>query len=223
MYRFAALVLFILALPAAIAPASALENDGKTRIVLLFVVKPPDENSRRGVESWYQLFEINIRSLLSDVSGGGPDARINVVISRQNVDDMSGNTLEESFGRQPSLQVLKTVGAAGGDATLVVNQIYLGEFKGSLDEPYVYLSRKVIPFDYKITREALAAVTLYAYAMAVAKVAPEKSARFAVCRILDRANMYKSSDLDPDARGSLENLFRAISTELEARACGGKR
>jgi hypothetical protein len=35
--------------------------------------------------------------------------------------------------------------------------------------------------------------------------------------------MYKDSDLDPEARSYLESLFKAISAELEARACGGKK
>jgi hypothetical protein len=220
--RLAALLLALLT--AAALPALGWAADNSTRIILLFVINPPDESSRRGVESWIQLFDINIQSLLADFASSGPDvsASIKVLISRKNVDSIDQDGLEASFGQQASLQVLKTVGASSGESTLVVNQIYLGDLKGRMSVPYVFISRKVIPLDYKITREALAVVTLYAYAMAVAAIAPENS-RFTVCRVLDRANMYRTSDLDPDVRSSLENLFRAISAELEARTCGGKR
>jgi hypothetical protein len=220
MHRLAALLLLIVLSAAAAAPSRAA--DESSRVILLFVVKPLDEPSRKGVESWYQLFEISISSLLADFSGGSdPKGSIEVRVLRENVETISRDVLEASFGRQPSLQVLKTVGASGGDSTLIVNDIYLGEFKGSLKRAYVYLSRKVIPFEYKITREALAAVTLYAYAMAIAKISPEKT-RFTVCKALDRANMYRNGELDPEVRKNLEDLFRAISAELEARSCGGK-
>jgi hypothetical protein len=222
MHRLVALLLLIVLSAGTATPARTAESKDSVRVILLFVVKPLDDPSRKGVEAWSQLFEISISSLLADFSGGSdPKTSIEVRVLRENVDAISRDVLEASFGRQPSLQVLKTVGAAGAEATLIVNEIYLGEYKGRLKGAYVYLSRKVIPFDYKITREALAAVTLYAYAMAIAKISPEK-ARFTVCKVLDRANMYRNSELDPDARNSLEDLFRAISAELEARSCGGK-
>jgi hypothetical protein len=223
-HRLAGFLIAALAAASMLGTARAADNSGATRIILLFIVNPPDENSRRGVESWIQLFDINVQSLLADFSSGGPDAgaSIKVVINRKNVDNIDQDGLEASFGQQSSLQVLKTVGASSGESTLVVNQIYLGDFKGRMSGPYVYISRKVIPLDYKIAREALAVVTLYAYAMAVATISPDTS-RFTVCRVLDRANMYRNNDLDPDVRNSLENLFRAISAELEARTCGGKR
>jgi hypothetical protein len=144
------------------------------------------------------------------------------VVTTENVDDVDPDMLESSFSRQPSLQVLSTVGRFAGQSTFIENDIYLGDFKGTLSLPYVHISQEVLPGRYKITREALAAVTLYAYAMAIARASPETS-RFAVCQVLDRANMYKSSDLDDEARRSLDKLFIAIASELEARACGGKK
>jgi len=150
------------------------------------------------------------------------DRNIKVVVNTENVDDVTPDMLETSFGRQPSLQVLSTVGRFGGQSTFVDNDIYLGDLKGSLPIPYVHISQEILPGRYQIAREALAAVTLYAYAMAVASTSPDN--RYGVCRPLAQAYMYKDrDDLDPEARGHLQNLFRAISAELESRSCGGKR
>src|SRR5581483_2431029 len=175
----------------------------------------------KGVISWIQSFKNNIRYLLADFSPGGSASRygLKVVVTTQNVDDIDQDMLEASFARQPSLQALSTVGRYAGQSTFVDNDIYLGDFKGSLSIPYLHISQEILPGRYKITRAAPAAVTLYASAMAIAKTAPPEGNRFAVCQILDRANMYKDSDLDAEARGYLQNLFRAISAELEERAC----
>ena len=69
--------------------------------------------------------------------------------------------------------VVCVLGINVGNSTLVENYIYLGSLKGSLAIPYVHISQDVRPDRYKITRDALDAVTLYAYAMAVAKALPE--------------------------------------------------
>jgi len=224
----ALLLAFVLAvLP--VGRARATDGADQSRSIVVFVVNPPDDNAKKGVTSWIQSFKNNIRYLLADFSPGGPSTNrgIKVVVTTENVDDIDQDTLETSFGKQPSLQVLSTVGRYAGQSTFVENDIYLGDFKGSLNIPYVHISQEILPGRYKITREALAVVTLYAYAMAIAKsIAPTSSPdgnRIAVCQVLDRANMYRDSDLDPEARNYLENLFRAISTELEARACGGKK
>jgi len=220
--RLLALVTAVLiALPSASAIAAATASDS-TRVILLFVVNAPDENAKKGVISWIQSFKNNVRYLLADFSPTLGGSAIKVVVTTENVDDVDPDMLESSFSRQPSLQVLSTVGRFAGQSTFIENDIYLGDFKGTLSLPYVHISQEVLPGRYKITREALAAVTLYAYAMAIARASPETS-RFAVCQVLDRANMYKSSDLDDEARRSLDKLFIAIASELEARACGGKK
>src|SRR5215471_1093260 len=103
------LAMLLLALLSAVAlPAPGRAADNTTRIILLFVVNPPDESSRRGVESWIQLFDINIQSLLADFASSGPDvsASIKVLLSRKNVDSIDQDGLETSFGQQASLQVL---------------------------------------------------------------------------------------------------------------------
>jgi hypothetical protein len=211
----------LIALPSAAALAAASASDS-TRVIVLFVVTAPDENAKKGVISWIQSFKNNVRYLLADFSPALGGSAIKVAVTTENVDDVDPDMLESSFSRQPSLQVLSTVGRFAGQSTFIENDIYLGDFKGTLSLPYVHISQEVLPGRYKITREALAAVTLYAYAMAIAKASPEIS-RFAVCQVLDRANMYKSSDLDDEARRSLDKLFIAIASELEARACGGKK
>jgi hypothetical protein len=223
MHRLAALLLVILAAALPIAPAHA--QDAEARVILLFVVNPPDENAKKGLISWIQSFKNNIRFLLADSSAGGSQAtrRIKVVVTTEDVDDVNPDMLEASFTRQPSLQVVSTVGRYAEQSTFVDNQIYLGDLKGSLPIPYVQISQEILPGRYKISREAVAVVTLYTYALAMEKVLPPDSSRVAVCRVLDRANMYKDSDLDREARSNLQNLFIAISAELEARACGGKR
>jgi hypothetical protein len=223
MHRLAALLLAVLAVASPVAPAHA--QDGDARVILLFVVNPPDENAKKGLVSWIQSFKNNIRFLLADSAADGSRAsrNIKVVVTTENVDDVNPDMLETSFTKQPSLQVVSTVGRFNDKSTFVDNQIYLGDLKGSLPIPYVQISQEILPGRYKITREAVAVVTLYTYALAMEKVLPPDSSRFAVCRVLDRANMYKDSDLDPEARGNLASLFIAISTELEARSCGGKR
>jgi hypothetical protein len=225
MHRLAAVLLVILAATSPITSARAVDEADASRAILLFVVNPPDENAKKGVIAWIQAFKNNIRYLLADSSSEGSrlSRSIKVVVTTENVDDVDPDMLEASFARQPSLQVLSTVGRYAEQSTYVDNQIYLGDLKGSLPIPYVQISQEILPGRYKITREAVAVVTLYAYAMAMEKVMPAEGNRFAVCRILDRANMYRQSDLDPEARSNLQNLFKAISAELEARACGGKR
>jgi hypothetical protein len=225
MRRLAAILFSIVVAVLATGVARAAENADASRAIMVFVVSPPDDNAKKGVISWIQSFKNNIRYLLADFSPAGPTASrgIKVVVTTEDVDDIDQDKLEASFGRQPSLQVLSTVGRYAGQSTFVENDVYLGDFKGSLKLPYVHISQEILPGRYKITREALAVVTLYAYAMAIAKTSPPDGNRFAVCQVLDRANMYKDSDLDPEARSYLENLFKAISAELEARACGGKK
>jgi hypothetical protein len=221
MKRLAATLLAVMVAASQGGTARAESNDG-SRLILLFVVNPPDDNAKKGVVSWIQSFKNNVRYLLADSTGTSDSGRnIKVIVSTENVDDVTPDMLEASFGRQPSLQVLSTVGRFGGQSTFVDNDIYLGDLKGSLAIPYVHISQEILPGRYQITREALAAVTLYAYAMAVANTSPDN--RYGVCRALDQANMYKDRDLDPEARGHLQNLFRAISAELESRSCGGKR
>jgi hypothetical protein len=223
MHQLAAILLAVVLVASAPGSARAIDNADASRIILLLVVKPPDANAEKGVRSWSQLFQNNVRDLLSDFSSAARRG-IRVDVAIKDVEQTpQRDLLEASFGQQPSLQVLSTVGTSGGQSTLVDNEIYLGDFKGSLDNPYVHFSQRILPGEYEITREALAAVTLYAYAMAIAKTSPPGSSRFAVCQVLDRANMYRKSDLDPKVRGRLENLFSAISTELEAHACGGKK
>lgn len=221
MSRLATIVLGLLVAISAISFAHA--QDDKNRVVLLLVAVP-DQNARNDVNTWILLFKNNIRFLLTSSSSVGSSASrvINVIVRSENVDDIDADLLEASYGKQPSLQVLSTVGTHVNQATSVDTQIYLGDLKGSLADPYLKFSQKILREDYKITREALAAVTLYAYAMAVAKMLPPETSRFSVCQILDRANMYKGSVLD-STRSDLDSLFRAISAELEARACGGRR
>jgi hypothetical protein len=223
MRKLAAILLTAVLAASATGPARAADNPDTSRIILLLVVKPPDENAEKGVRSWIQLFQNNVRDLLSDFSSSATRGIKVEVATRDVPDTPRQNVLEASFGQQPSLQVLSTVGTYGGQSTLVDNDIYLGDFKGSLSDPYVHISQQILPGQYAITREALAAVTLYAYAMAIAATAPPERSRFAVCQVLDRANVYRNSDLDPKARSGLEKLFRAIPVELEARACGGKK
>jgi len=222
MYRLAAILLAVFLATHATASARAEEAaSSNQRVILLYVVTPPDENARSGMKSWRQLFDNNIRYLLATAS---PEASrsIKVVVAWENVDEMNQDNLEASFWRQPSLQVLTAVGTYADQATFVDNQVFLGDLKGSLAIPFVQLSHRVQPGQYKIAREALAAVTLYAYAMAIEKVLPPERSRFPVCQVLDRANMYKDADIGSDAREALRSLFRAIAAELEARACGGR-
>src|SRR5688572_8270654 len=123
MHRLVALLLLIVLSAGTATPARTAESKDSVRVILLFVVKPLDDPSRKGVEAWSQLFEISISSLLADFSGGSdPKTSIEVRVLRENVDAISRDVLEASFGRQPSLQVLKTVGAAGAEATLIVNE-----------------------------------------------------------------------------------------------------
>ena len=226
MHRLVAILLVVaLAVSSAINPARADANPQPSRVILLFVVNPPDDNAKKGVISWIQLFQINLRNLLADFSSGAPgsDPVFKVVFNTENVDIVPAeDALEASFARQPSLQVLSAVGQYSGQSTFVANDIYLGDLKGSLTKPFVFISREIQPVQYAVTREALAVVTLYAYAMGLAKALPESSGRYVVCRVLDRANMYKGRDLGTDAQ-NLDDLFRAISFELELRACGGKK
>jgi len=221
MSRLAAIVLGTLVAISAISVARA--QDDKTRLVLLLVAVP-DQNAKKDVNTWILLFKNNIRFLLTSSSsiGSGASRLINVIVKSEDVDDIDADLLEMSYGKQPTLQVLSAVGAHVNQTTSVDTQVYLGDLKGSLADPYLKFSQKILREDYKITREALAAVTLYAYAMAVAKTLPAETSRFSVCQILDRANVYKASVLD-STRNDLESLFRAISAELEARACGGRR
>jgi hypothetical protein len=224
MRRLAAVLLAVVLEASSAIAAPAPDNADKSRVILLLVVADPQ--AKDGIQRWIFWFKNNVRSLLEDFASGGSSAAsgMSVDVVTEDVNEPAKpNVLEASFARQPSLQVLSTVATfvPAGRSTLVDNEIYLGDFKGSLATPYVHFAQSILPGDYEITREALAAVTLYAYAMAIAKASP--GSRFAVCQALDQANMYRNGVLEPKARARLENLFGAISTELEARACGGKK
>jgi hypothetical protein len=225
MLRFITILLVIVLAAIKSVAAQTPDNAESNRLILIYIVIPPDQNAKNGVESWLQAFENNLRSLLSEFTSGNSSKGpiIKVRLSTENVNRVNSDMLQSSFSRQPTLQVLSTVGRFGGQSTFVDNDIYLGDLKGSLSDPFVYISREIQPESYKVTREALAAVTLYAYAMAIAKILPPESNRYQVCRVLDRANMYKDRDLGADTRDHLKNLFAAVSTELEARSCGGKK
>jgi hypothetical protein len=212
---------------ATLAPgaARAQANADANRVILLFVVNPPDENAKKGIIAWAQSFKINIRFLLADflVGSSGTAPLFKVLINSQNVEDVPDQgVLETSFDHQPSLQVVSAVGQYSGKSTIVTNDIYLGNLKGSLAQPYVFVSREIQPQQYANTRDALAVVTLYAYAMALAKASQQDSSRYLICKVLDRANTYKGQDLGLTAKPYLDDLFKAISAELELRSCGGK-
>lgn len=201
--------------------AGALVPPG--RVILLFAVKPPSGEAKRGLTSWIQAFRGSLRFLIADAigqPGSMPALKVGVVV--QDVEDADSGMLETTFGRQPTLQVLSTVATASAQSTFVNSEIYLGDLVGSLTGPFIYLSREIQPGQYKPTREALSVITLYAYAMAMARSGPRSESRIPVCRILDRANMYRSGDLDPQVLKSLDDLFQAIGRELQERECGGK-
>ena len=67
---------------------------------------------RRAWSPWYQLFEINIRSLLADFSSGAdPAADINVLIFRETSTASAAMSSSRRSDDGRSLQVLKTVGS----------------------------------------------------------------------------------------------------------------
>jgi hypothetical protein len=223
----AGLLLLIAAAVSASAPSHAQTQvpSGSVRIILQYVVNPKDDNAKKGVTAWIQAFKNNLRYLLadftSDASSSNPS--ITVRLTSKDVDDFDPDTLKDSFQSQSSLQVISTVSWYTGTSTIVDNDIYLGDFKGSLGRPYLHMQQKVEPSGYLVTRDAFAAVTLYAYAMAIANAMPEDASRYLVCRILDRANLYRNEGLDTDTKNRLADMFKAISFELEQRACGGKK
>ncbi len=223
MHRLAAILMTLLAISAFATRANA--DDEASRVILLFVVNPPDDNAKKGIIAWLQSFKINVRFLLADFPAGASGASpiFKVVVNSQNVEDVPGqDVLETSFAHQPSLQVVSAVGQFSGQSTIVTNDIYLGDLKGSLPQPYVFISREIQPQQYANTRDALAVVTLYAYAMALAKISRQDANRYLICKVLDRANMYKGQELGLNAKNYLDSVFKAISAELELRACGGK-
>ncbi|QIG91131.1 hypothetical protein [Bradyrhizobium sp. 6(2017)] len=192
---------------------------------MLFVINTPDQNAMNGVTEWIKAFKNNLRFLLADFDSENPgaDPVFKVQLVSKNVETADTDLLESSFQTQPSLQVLSTVGRYAGQSTFVDNDIYLGDLRGRLKAPYVHFSREIAPGLYSINREALAVVTLYAYGMALAKALPADSSRYVICKVLDRANMYRDRDLGADMKMYFDELFKAISYELEARACGGKK
>jgi hypothetical protein len=196
------------------------------RVILLFVVNSPDPNAKSSMQSWVQAFQINLRHVLGDFSSATTDPVISIDFRSQSVDDVPADSmLASSFDSQPSLQVLSAVGQVAGQSTFVENDIYLGDLKGSLAKPYIFLSREIVPKDYARARDAITVVTLYAYAMALAKALPQDNRGYIVCRILDQAHVYGpkgTQALGDDVQGYLDVLFHAISAELESRSCGGK-
>jgi hypothetical protein len=220
MGRFLAIVLALLFLGCRLAPA----DTAPTRVIMLFVINTPDDNAMKGVAAWIQAFRNNLRFLLADFEAEklGPDPVIKIMLDSKSVEAADADFLKTSFQAQPSLQVLSTVGRYARQSTFVDNDIYLGDLQGRLSNPFVHFSREIEPGLYSISREALAVVTLYAYGMALAK-APEENSRYLICRVLARANMYKDRDLGADMKMYFDDLFKAITFELESRSCGGKR
>ncbi|WP_029078399.1 hypothetical protein [Bradyrhizobium sp. th.b2] len=210
---------------ALLVTSPTLAETGPTRVILLFVINTPDQNAMNGVTEWIKAFKNNLRFLLADFDSENPgaDPVFKVQLVSKNVETADTDLLESSFQTQPSLQVLSTVGRYAGQSTFVDNDIYLGDLRGRLKAPYVHFSREIAPGLYSINREALAVVTLYAYGMALAKALPADSSRYVICKVLDRANMYRDRDLGADMKMYFDELFKAISYELEARACGGKK
>ncbi len=229
MHRLAAILILILILIVAAvqttAPARAHGRSGAVRVILQYVVNPKDDNAKRGVTAWIQAFKNNLRYLLADFTSDASDGNpaITIRMTSKGVDDFDPDKLKDSFQSQSSLQVISTVSWYSGTSTVVDNDIYLGDFKGSLSKPYLHVEQKVEPSLYVVTRDAFAAVTLYAYAMAIAKTDSEDRSRYLVCRILDRANLYKNEGLDADTQVRLADMFKAISFELELHSCGGKK
>ena len=222
MYRVAAFLL--LAVVAFSFPAPAAPKPEPIRIVWLFVLNAPNENAKNGVVSWAQAFKNNVSSLLTEASAGlGAKNYIKVSVNREFVDDIDRDGLEEKFTKSSSLQSLATVATFDGKSTFVDIDIYVGNLKGKLNEPFLHLSQEVVTGRYQISREALAVITLYTYAMAIAEILPPEINRLGVCQVLERAYQYNRNQLDAIARKDLEPLFTAISSDLAARACGGKK
>jgi hypothetical protein len=205
------------------APAAALEVE--RRAISLLLVQSPDNEADNGLLIWSTLFKRNLGVLLSDISAplnNAPGTAIRDVYVRTiSVSDANRDDLRQWWLNAPSLQSISVFATKLEGSVSIDNDIYLGTLHGTLPDQFIHFSQDITPTKYKITRDALAIVTLYTYAMDLASVTTHLPSAGSLCRALSKAHSYQIG-VDQALRAELATLFSAIDKALDQHKCAGR-
>lgn len=191
------------------------------RIVFLSLTDPPDLGARTGLQTWAQRFGLGLEGLIAEVEFKEKAGQTKITIRRHDVPNpIPRKELEDWWLSARTLHAVRAVAAQQDKITIIDSDIYLGDLKGTLSTPYVQITQFVEPGSYKVARDALSIVTLYAVAMDIAKHLPPGASQSRVCQPLQKANLYRQ-DFNDKVRKELEDLFKAVQDNLESRGCRG--
>lgn len=204
--------------------ASEAVHSNPDSVVFLLAVTPADDVARKGISSWVQLFRNNIGVLLTGIGSSddiSPSIAANIQVIYKELPTVSRSDLKAWWESAHSLSTLSAVATQDEKSTFVDNDIYLGDLKGTLTDAYLHVTQELKPGRYKLSRDALAIVTLYTYAMDAIKTKQTGSHLHSACLALGKAYLYQD-DLDIQTKLDLDTLLSAVATALEKLDCRGK-
>ena len=216
------LLMFILVCIACQSSANA--NDVN---IFLIITKPPDPAAYSQLLSWSQMFGNNLRNLTAGVSNDTQTSGVSdlpkIKIKQQEVARVvDSDALQAWWNSASALEAVSAIAVQKNEITIADDDIFVGNLKGSLTSSFLHVRQEIVPSEYQVSHDQLAIITLYTYAMDVAKTLPTSAGLSPICRPLDKANQYASTLAAP-ARTQLDLLLQAIKAELDLHHCGAKR
>lgn len=185
--------------------------------VWMFRVQSQDEAAKSGFNEWHSLLSNNLPSLAKLASSG---ATYLEKLSFDGTDRQEPPTLDlirTRWNEARALQVLSAVSLRDKDVTIIDSQVFLGDLRGHLPSDFLHVRQRVVTSDYRITRDSIALVTLYALAMDSERL---KRQAAITCGLLSEARSI-ADDLNLK-KLELESLGIAIKTSLKTNACGAR-
>jgi hypothetical protein len=210
------LLSFGVLIAANVSVAEAASDHQKT--IYLLLVKPPNDAAHQGMIAWSQLFSNNRDTLLSGLQSPNNE-RYWVSVYSKEVPAASRRELQAWWSVSESYISLSAVATQDDKITAIDNDIYLGDLAGALSDPFLHVTQEITPRSYRISRDALAIITLYAYAMDIARNLPVSSSQGPVCAALSRANLFWDG-LTNEVHVDLQLLHERVVAELASRRCG---
>lgn len=198
--------------------------DGKN-IIYFILITPPNPQAREGMISWFQFFRNNIDALVAGLRSPkdltpNPDAS-DIDVRSQEVVSADRNDLVAWWHSAPRvLHALRAVTFQSENSTIIDADIYLGSLKGSLNDAFVHINQVVVMSKYRVNRDAVSIITLYAYAMSKVQEQKDPKDNYLICQALEKAYLYRDG-LDDELRAELANLLQALVDGLQIYKCGG--
>lgn len=214
--RLPVIILGIALLLGSVGYANA-QDEPPRLTVWFFRVQAPNPAAKIGFDEWQSLFSNNFATFAKRAASG---ATYLEGLNFDGADTLTPPNLDimrRRWREVGALQVIGPVSVQDHGATLISSTIFLGDLQGTLPSDFLDVRQRVITSDYKVTRDSIALVTLYALAMDAERL---KRQAAITCGLLSEARTI-AADLNLK-KLKLEPLGTAINTSLKNNACGAR-